>query len=455
MSDISSARKWDRSKLIQNLVSGATGLLVAVDLLSVRVPLYFFGQATDRVGEVFHSVARLVRHGLSDVFDQIETGTSTLSDALSLVCTAILVGAGFVFLRRAWRSLAILRPGRLLSVPRLGRRVKILAVLTFGGTIALVCQYGDLTWISGRLFDLPWLAVRAAYANRDALWQALLAINESKETIEQVAKGTVGALATYVTLKFAWVAVDFALSIIGVVLPIILPVVRCGYDGYKHAREWLPHVELTPRTIDWLHGVGSLAAGSIVGFANLPLPSIPISLWAASVPGLCFFLRTRPDLSRRVWRIGYYMARYLNHCVSIAIDCAHSHPRAARSIGAGTLVAAVGVSILHAFSSLFAVAILLGTVKAAYSAVQIALMIAAVRGAIQTVAKLRRTGWTVIRHADATKQKLISAVGQLSPARLRLRRPRRTENRVTHLLIPPFRLTNCSSGSEASLYAAA
>jgi hypothetical protein len=114
MSEISSARKWDRSKLIQNLVSGATGLLLAVDLLSVRVPLYFFGQATDRVGEVFHSVARLVRHGLSDAFDQIETGTSTLSDALSLVCTAILAGAGFVFLRRAWRSLAILRPGRLL-----------------------------------------------------------------------------------------------------------------------------------------------------------------------------------------------------------------------------------------------------------------------------------------------------------------------------------------------------
>lgn len=132
--------------------------------------------------------------------------------------------------------------------------------------------------------------------------------------------------------------------------------------------------------------------------------------------GALFLLRTRPDLSRRVWRIGYYMAQYLNHCVGIAIDCAHSHPRAARSIGAGTLVAAVGVSILHAFSSLFAVAILLATVKAAYSAVQIALMIAAVRGAIQTAAKLRRTGWTVIRHADATKQKLISAVGQLSPA---------------------------------------
>jgi hypothetical protein len=141
--------------------------------------------------------------------------------------------------------------------------------------------------------------------------------------------------------------------------------------------------------------------------------------------------------------------------VSIATEYAHSHPRAARSIGAGAMVAVAGVGTLHAFSSLFAVAILLGTVKAAYSAVQIALMIAAVRGAIQTVAKLRRTGWTVIRHADATKQKLISAVGQPSPARLRLRRPRPTENRVTHLLIPPFRLTNCSTGSEFSLSAAA
>jgi hypothetical protein len=41
-------------------------------------------------------------------------------------------------------------------------------------------------------------------------------------------------------------------------------------------------------------------------------------------------------------------------------------------------VAALGT--LHAFSSLFAVAVVSGTLKAAYSAVQIALMIAAVRG---------------------------------------------------------------------------
>jgi hypothetical protein len=135
----------------------------------------------------------------------------------------------------------------------------------------------------------------------------------------------------------------------------------------------------------------------------------------------------------------------LNHCVSIAIDCAHSHPRAARCIGAGTMIAVVGVSILHAFSSLFAVAILLGTLKAAYSAVQIALMIAAMRGSINTAAKLRRAGWAVIRHADATKQKLISAIGHLSPASLRLRRPRPGENRAAQALMPHLRLTNRSN----------
>jgi hypothetical protein len=62
MSGISFGKKWDRPKLIQNFVSCATGLLVAANVMSLRVPLYFFGQATDRVGDVFHSVARLVRH---------------------------------------------------------------------------------------------------------------------------------------------------------------------------------------------------------------------------------------------------------------------------------------------------------------------------------------------------------------------------------------------------------
>jgi hypothetical protein len=88
------------------------------------------------------------------------------------------------------------------------------------------------------------------------------------------------------------------------------------------------------------------------------------------------------------------------------------------------------------------------------------LMIAAVRGAIKMATNVRRAGCAVIRHADATKQKLISASGQLnatganaaqaarrlvlrarlqraqenclgcSPARLRLRPMRRVERAI-------------------------
>jgi hypothetical protein len=133
------------------------------------------------------------------------------------------------------------------------------------------------------------------------------------------------------------------------------------------------------------------------------------------------------------------VGRYLKHCVSIATEYAHSHPRAARSIGAGAMVAVAALGTLHAFSSLFAVAVVSGTLKAAYSAVQIALMIAAVRGTVKMTANVRRAGRAIVRHSDATKQKLISASGQLNAtgasaaqaARrlvLRARLPRAQEN---------------------------
>ena len=106
MSEISSGKTWDRAKLIQTFASGTAGLLVAADVMSLRVPLYFFGQATDRVGDVFHTTARLVRDGLPALFEKLGTGAVTVSDALYLASTVVLVGAGFVFLRRTCRALA-------------------------------------------------------------------------------------------------------------------------------------------------------------------------------------------------------------------------------------------------------------------------------------------------------------------------------------------------------------
>ena len=158
MSGISSEKQWDRLKLIQTLVSSATGLLVAADVMSLRAPLFFFGQTTDLVEGLFRSVARLVRHGLSDIFEQIETGSITVSDALYLVWTAILVGAGFVFLKKAWRALAIMRPRRWLRVPRLGWRGTFLAVLAFGAqsrsSSNMAICHGSLAGYSIR-FGLP------------------------------------------------------------------------------------------------------------------------------------------------------------------------------------------------------------------------------------------------------------------------------------------------------------
>jgi hypothetical protein len=405
MSEISSGKTLDRAKLIQNLASCTAGLLAGTDVMSLRVPLYFFGQASDRVGDVFHSVARLIRDGLPNIFDKLETGAITVSDALYLALTVVLVGAGLVFLRRAWRALALMRPSHWLGVPRLGRRGKTLAVLAFGGALALVYQYGDLLSLARELVVSFWLAVKAVYAHRDAVWQAVLVIHESKETIEQVVKGILAAVVTYVTLKVVWVGVDFVLSIIGFASPIVLPVIRYGYDGYKYARQRLPRFELTPHKIDWLHGAGSLAAGSIFGFEILSLPSLPTWLWMASVPGLVVFSRTRPNVFRRIWCTGCYVGRYLIHWESAATEYARSHPNVARNVAASGMVAVAGVGVFHAYSPLLAVVVLSGTLKAAYSAAIIALMIAAVRGTVTMDANVRRVGYALVRCADATKQK--------------------------------------------------
>jgi hypothetical protein len=402
MSEISSGKTWDRAKLIQTFASGTAGLLVAADVMSLRVPLYFFGQATDRVGDVFHTTARLVRDGLPALFEKLGTGAVTVSDALYLASTVVLVGAGFVFLRRTCRALAVMRPGHWLGVPHLGWRGKLLAVLALGGAIALVWQYGDLPWLARRLVHSLWIAIKAAYANSDEVWLAVLAIYGSREIIGQVAKGVFGAVATYVTVEVARVAVDFALSIIRFVLPIMSPVAR---HGYSYARQWLPNVELTPGTIDWLHGTGSLAAGSILGFENLSFPSLPSWLWVTSVPGFLVFSSTRPNLLRRIWRTVCYVGRYLNHCVSIASEYARSHPRAARDVTAGAMVALAGVGAFHAYSPLLAVMVLSGTLKVAYSAVTIALIVAAVRGSVSLAANVRRAGCEIIRRADTTIQK--------------------------------------------------
>src|SRR5262249_52545531 len=157
----------------------------------------------------------------------------------------------------------------------------------------------------------------------------------------------------------------------------------------------LPHVELTPRKIDWLHGAGSLAGGTILGFGILSLPSFPIWLWVASVAGLLVFLRARADLFPRIWRSVGYGGGYLRRHASTATTYARSHPRVARTVAIGGMMAVAAIGVFHAYSPLLAVVVLSGTLKAVVSAVTIAWMMAAVRGTVTLGADVRRVGWAV------------------------------------------------------------
>jgi hypothetical protein len=214
-----------------------------------------------------------------------------------------------------------------------------------------------------------------------------------------------------VTVKVARVAVEFVLSIVRFVLPIISPLARYGYDGCKYVRQRLPNVELTPRKIDLLHGTGSLAVGAIFGFENLSFPSLPTWLWVASGPGLFVFSRTRPNLLRGAWQTVRCVGRYLNNCANIARQYARSHPRAARAIAAGAVAAIIGIGAFHFYRPVSAVVFLSGAVQAAYSAALVALIIAAVRGSVSVAANVRKAGcgriarWPVFhfaRHAHSS-----------------------------------------------------
>jgi len=390
------------------------GLLVAFDVVNMRLPLYCLGLASDRVGDVFHAVTRLVRHTLPDVLDQFQRNAITVSDALHLALTAVLIGAGFVFLRNTWRALAKARPGRWVPLPRFGRHRAVLTVLALGGGMAFVWQYGDLPWLAGQLIRSLWHGVNAAYGNRDTIWQAVQAVHENKETIAQVVKGIVGAIATYVTLEVARVTADFVLSIVHFASPVVLPVARYGYASYKYMRPWLPHVEPTRRQIDWLHGAGSAAAGSLFGFTNLSFPQVPHGLWAALIPGLILFAWQRPNLILTIGQVGGHMSRYLIHYLRIATQYTRTHPRGALGIAGGAIVGGVMAGAFDASSLLSGVALIWGTVKAGYSAALIASIIAAVRGSVKIVVHVRQTGNAVATVTNATGQTMATAGGWLT-----------------------------------------
>src|SRR5260370_9050179 len=129
--------------------------------------------------------------------------------------------------------------------------------------------------------------------------------------------------------------------------------------------------------MDWLRGAGSVAAGSLFGFTNLPFPQVPHGLWAASVPGLILFAWQRPNLILTIGQVGGHMSRYLIHYLRIATQYTRTHPRGALGIAGGAIV---------------------GGVMAGAS--------------VKIVVHLRETGNAVATVANATRQTMATARGR-------------------------------------------
>jgi hypothetical protein len=182
----------------------------------------------------------------------------------------------------------------------------------------------------------------------------------------------------------------------------------------KYMRLWLPHVEPTRRQIDWLHSAGSVAAGALFGFTNLSFPQIPDGLWAASLPGLILFAGQRPNLIFAIGNVGSHMTRYLIHYLRIATQYTHAHPRGALGVAGGAMVGGAIAAAFDTSGPLWGVAIIWGTLKAGYSAVVIASIIAAMRGSVKIITHVRQTGSAVATGANATRQKIAAVSSWLT-----------------------------------------
>jgi Relaxase/Mobilisation nuclease domain len=111
---------------------------------------------------------------------------------------------------------------------------------------------------------------------------------------------------------------------------------------------------------------------------------------------------------------GVHMARYLVHYLRIATQYTHAHPRGALGIAGGAMVGGAIVGALDTSGPLLGVAIIWGTLKAGYSAVVIASIIAAVRGSVKIITHVRQTGSTVTTGANATRQKMAAVSSWLT-----------------------------------------
>jgi hypothetical protein len=397
--------KWDRASLLRALTcaqaqlfaSAGTGLLVWADVISIKVPLYFFNEAALVVKEAVSFVALQAADTISNIFDRIEHNNFSATDTARIAATSGVIYLGFIFFKRSFRALKTISPIHWPLWPRFNSRRKLFLISVLAAGVFAAWQFGILPQLGSQFLALANQIVSRlspqdlSYVSQ-WLWHGIVAAYDNKETIFPVVKGILAAVATYTTLEVARVTAT-----------LVLPAVRLSYAAYNCAYPWLPKIHLSKRQKDCLHAAGSLTGGLIFGFSNLSFSSVPVWAWAALTPGLFLFAKERPNLVSAIWKVGLKLGR----CFHAAAEFTIAQPKLVGGITAGFMVGIAAVGALFASSPFLGFGIMSGIIKAAHTGTAIALLIAAGRGSAGCVAHVRQvTSHLTIRASEVRRDML-------------------------------------------------
>jgi hypothetical protein len=393
-------KTWSRLSLVHTLTGAkaqifacaGVGLLVCTDVISVKVPFYFFSKATLVAREAASFLAGEATHIIPDILDQFEQNTFSIADTAHIVVATAIFYLGYRFCRRIWQALKKIHPTHWDIWPRLCLRRKLLLASLLAAGVVAAWQLGAFPWIGSQLLGLGHqafgqLSLQSLSNVSRWLWQGFVAIYENKGTMLPAVNGVLAALATYATLEVAKAVAD-----------LVSPAVRFGHTVYSYAYPWLADVKLSQIQKDWLHGMSSVTGGLIFGFSDLSFPSVPAWAWVVLAPELFLFAKERPNLVSAVSMAGLTLGR----CFRTAAELTLAKPKWAGGIAAGFMVGIAAADASFSSNPLLGFAIISGVVKSAYTGTTIALLVAAGRGLAALAAYTRPVIGQLTVRAEAT-----------------------------------------------------
>ena len=404
-------KTWSRIRKLtgvkaQIFASVGAGLLVWADVISVKVPFYFFYKAALVAREAASLAAAEAVHIIPDILDRFEKNKFSIADTVNIMVAIAVFYLAYGFFKRIWRALKKMRPTHWDIWPRFGLRSKLLLTSLLAAGIVAAWQFGAFPWIGSQFLELGrqtfgQLSLQTLSNTGERLWQGFVAVYENKGTVFPAVKGVLAALATYATLEVARVIAD-----------LVSPAVRLGHALCSRAYLWLPRVKLSQCQRDWLHGTGSVTWGLIFGFSDLSFPSIPIWVWMALAPGFFLFLKEKPHLASAVLNVGLKLSR----CLRRAAEFTLAQPKWAGGIVAGFLTSIAAAGYLFSSHPFLGFIIISGVIKAAYTGILVALMIAVGRGLASLFVHTRRVaGQLSVRASEVWRDMLWSAATITKP----------------------------------------